>query len=200
MRKWSGWLGPTLVGLTLLAGCLGLGERTPPTRFFVLVATVPASGGLEGAATGAVVVVERPLLPAYLNRPQLVSYRAPGEVAIAPFSRWAEPLDTGIARVVAENLQRLWPAARVVAGEVPPGVASPLRLRLRVQRFEGGPDPAVQLEGFWSLAAADEQVVSSGAIHAKAPWHGDDDALAAALSTLLADAARTIAAAGEPGP
>lgn len=200
MRKRWRWLGPALVGLTLMAGCLGLGERTPPTRFFVLVATLPDPGGLERAATGPVVVVERALLPAYLNRPQLVSYRAPGEVAIAPFSRWAEPLDTGIARVVAENLQRLWPAARMVAGEVPPGVASPLRLRLRVQRFEGGPDPAVQLEGLWSLAAADERVVSSGVTRATAPWSGDDAALAAALSTLLADAARTIAAAGAPEP
>ncbi len=198
MRKSRVWMGPALLGFLLVAGCIDLGGRTPPTRFFLLVAGVPTPNGMEHPDSGALVVVERPLLPAYLNRPQLVSYQAPGEVVIAPFSRWAEPLDVGMARVLAENLQRLWPATRVVAGEVPPGGVSPLRLRMQVQRFEGGPGREAHLEAFWSLVVSEQGVWASGTFRFAAPWSGGEDALAAVLSSLLADAARDIAAAGEP--
>ena len=44
------------------------------------------------------------LIPGYLDRLQIVTRDANDEVAVAMYDRWAEPLENGIAQVLADNL------------------------------------------------------------------------------------------------
>jgi uncharacterized protein len=53
------------------------------------------------------VAIARASLPAYLDREELVTRDAGGELQTHDSHLWSESLDTGIARVVATNLRRL---------------------------------------------------------------------------------------------
>ena len=46
-------------------------------------------------------------LPAYLDRPQIVTRVNPNEIKLAEFDNWAEPLKDSVNRVLVENLTRL---------------------------------------------------------------------------------------------
>jgi len=46
-------------------------------------------------------------LPAYLDRPQIVTRVNPDELKLAELDNWAEPLKDNITRVLAENISRL---------------------------------------------------------------------------------------------
>ena len=106
------------LALGALAGCVSL-KRTPEARFFALrpVAERPRAEtpGTPMAEDGASIVGVLPvLLPGPLERPQLVTWSGPGEVRIDEFLRWAEPLDSGIVRVLVEDLATLLPSQRVI--------------------------------------------------------------------------------------
>jgi hypothetical protein len=96
------------------AGCIGM-RTSPATRQYVLNPVIEApSGGNAVPAAPLVVGLGPIILPSYLDRPQVVTRRAPDSIEISEFDRWGEPLRDGIARVVAVNLARLLPEGRVV--------------------------------------------------------------------------------------
>jgi uncharacterized lipoprotein YmbA len=92
--------------LLLLSGCKILPEATEdPTRYFVLngpVATEPAAP--RPAATHQLGL--RPVeLPGYLyNHKDIVVRTGANELRFQDYARWAEPLDSGINRVLRERL------------------------------------------------------------------------------------------------
>lgn len=53
-------------------------------------------------------------LPAYLDRPQIVTRVNPNEIKLAEFDNWAEPLKENITRVLVENISRLMCTESVV--------------------------------------------------------------------------------------
>ena len=102
-----------LPGLVLgVAGCVP--KRTPEARFFVLRSLVEPPATPAADAPASLVGVLPVRMPGYIDRPQLVTWTAPGELRIDEFLRWAEPLDAGITRTVAENLDALLPESHVV--------------------------------------------------------------------------------------
>ena len=52
-------------------------------------------------------------LPAYLSGPEIVTRSGESQVLRADFERWAEPLESAFARVLAWDLARLVPSERV---------------------------------------------------------------------------------------
>lgn len=185
-----------------LGGCVTL-KRTPEARFFVLRSLVEPSPAPEVPATPGLVGVLPVLLPGHLERPQLVTWSGPGELRIDEFLRWAEPLDTGIQRVVEENLDALLPAHRLVRGPWP--ASTPLRCRVRLELARVGPQDngEVQLGGRWALLPVrSERPYVARTVNlrrrpgptgsATAP---DPAASVEALNELLADLSREIAAA-----
>jgi uncharacterized lipoprotein YmbA len=92
-----------------LAGC----ASSPPSSFYTLSATVEsttiASAPSYGVSVGPVRV------PETVDRPQLVLQLSANQIAIDEFHRWAEPLASGIAQTVAEDLRRLLGSGDVVA-------------------------------------------------------------------------------------
>jgi uncharacterized protein len=116
----------------------GSGSRTPRTR---------ASGGVA-------VFVRRVEVPAYLQNTSLVMVRGGIEVQYAPTQRWAEPLDQGLSRAVAEDLNR---NPRIRAYGFSPG-APPADhsydVWIRVERFEGSDNGEVVFRAHWSVSSA----------------------------------------------
>jgi uncharacterized lipoprotein YmbA len=87
----------------------------------------------------------------------MVVRKGPNEVEILEFDRWAEPLGDGVEQVLLDNLARLLPTARLYREGVPDPEGSHLVLRVRIERFEFGPDAAVHLRGWWALSSSTEE-------------------------------------------
>ncbi len=186
--------------LATIAGCVSL-KRTPEARFFALqpVAEAPAAVAAPPSDSGLVGVLPV-LLPGHLERPQLVRWSGPGELQIDEFLRWAEPLDSGVLRVLAQDLETLLPAHRVIRAPWP-GSTTPLLCRVRVEIVRFGPQPGgeLSLSGRFTLLPARSErplLAQSFELHRDSPAGSDAPGRAVAgMSALLADLARQIAAA-----
>jgi hypothetical protein len=95
----------TVALLMHLAGC----TSSAPTRFYVL--SPLASSKLESQIPkdeGCITIGIGPVeLPAYLDRPQIVTRVSENELNLAEFNKWAEPLKDNFTRVLIENLSTL---------------------------------------------------------------------------------------------
>jgi hypothetical protein len=192
-----------LAGLApTLPACVSL-KRTPEARFFAL-RTLAEPMAAEAAATPALVGLLPVGLPGYLERPQLITWVGPGELRIDEYLRWAEPLDAGLSRTLAANLEALLPEGRVIRSPWPASASKRLRCRVRVelQRFGPRESGEVVLEGRWALLPPDGErpLVGRPARLERGPSAAPGerpDAVAGveAMSELVADLAREIASA-----
>ena len=129
--------------LFALGGCIRFEPVEDPTRTYLLT---PMAIDAAVEEDGLRVSVERVLLPTYLEDRRILLRKAGAEVVPLEFSRWAEPLAHGIARVVAGNLAS-HPAVEDVSfypwQEIDPDF---IRLRVKVLEFDATRGGAVRLE------------------------------------------------------
>jgi uncharacterized lipoprotein YmbA len=196
-RLWAG-LALTVLPAALL-GCVSL-KRTPEARFFVLRSLVerpePAAGELPGELVGVLPVV----LPGYLDRPQVVTWSAPDELRIDEFLRWAEPLDLGITRTVAENLDLLLTPYRVIRSPWPSSAKVRFRVRVHLRLFGPQRSGEVRLEGRYAILSdtAERPLLVRSLSLGRGPFPGKPETLdpgagVEAMSQLLSDMSREIA-------
>jgi uncharacterized lipoprotein YmbA len=184
-------MGAALALAFLLAACAA---REPLPQFYLLAPPEPGGSRSHG---GPKVYVQRVAVPAYLARNSLVTVRAGNQVDYASSARWAEPLDQGIARMVAEGLNRV---ARVQATSftptTPPPVDYTYSVEIQVQRFEGTDTGQVILAGRYEVfpASGTEPIASRSFDVRRKGWQpGDYPGLARLLSEELMALSRTIA-------
>jgi uncharacterized lipoprotein YmbA len=199
MMRLRSVLGPVLLAAAVL-GCVSL-QRTPEARFFVLRSLVEPLSPAPGEISGLVGVFSVSL-PELLDRAQVVTWRAPDELRIHEFNRWAEPLDVGTTRVLAENLAALLPGRRVLRYPWPEGADLRCRVRVELRLFGAQSNGEVRLEGQWALLPdeGERPIVQRPVSLRRGPVVGDPKGLdtsaeVEAMSDLLADLSRQIAAA-----
>jgi uncharacterized lipoprotein YmbA len=186
------------LALAAIAGCVSL-KRTSEARFFALRAVAEDPTPVADESGTTIVGVLPVFLPGSLERPQFVSWSAPGEVRIDEFLRWTEPLDAGVLRVLVEDLETLLPSQRIIRAPWPS--ATPLLCRVRAEIFRFGPQPGgeVSLSGrFVLLPERGERPLATGAVDLRrppAPGPNDPGRSVEAMSALLADMAGQIAGA-----
>jgi len=194
---------PTVVAI-LAASAAGMGcvslKHTPEARFFVLrsVAEPPQQPAVAGSGTVVGVLAAR--LPGHLERPQVVSWVAPGELRIDEYVRWGEPLESGFNRTLAENLALLLPEHRVVRAPWRAADSPGVRVAVDVRVFGTQPDGRVRLDGRWALLRDHgERPLASGlSSHERGPLTtgaANPGAEVEAMSQLVAELAGEIAAA-----
>ncbi len=188
-----------------LGGCVSL-KRTPEARFFALRSVLePAEAPPAAARPGSLVGLLPVLVPGHLQRPQLVTWAGPGELRMDEYVRWAEPLDEGIARTLAEDLDALLPAHPVIRSPWPAPVVPFCRVRVELRVFGPQESGDVLLEGRWALLPRGEDrsfVHRSTSLRRPLPATAGGNAAAGveAMSALLADLAKEIAAAVDALP
>lgn len=177
----------------VLAGCLTLGPRTDPTRYYVLeveaVSPDPTRPAMPVLGVGPV------RLPAYLDRPEIVTRVGPARLEVASVDRWAAPLDALFTSVLAEDLRAAVPARGVLGWPWPIGASPEWSVSVDVLRFEREPDGTAVLQGRWILRRGGA-VANQGVTIARE--RGASPELAAsvvALSRAVGALARDIAAA-----
>ncbi len=146
------------LALLSLVGC-SIKSETAPSRFYML-RPLPAdatSPGAPGGEAGPVLALGPVSVPAYLDRPQIVTQAPGAEVKLSEFERWAEPLEDNVTAVIADNLARLVPTERlsIYPGRLPPDLD--LRVAVEVIRFDGTLGGDAVLDARWSLVAGDTE-------------------------------------------
>ncbi|WP_242342836.1 PqiC family protein [Anaeromyxobacter terrae] len=179
--------------LALVAGCLTLGPRSEPARWYVLEAEASAPGSTRPPMP--VLGVGPVRLPAYLDRPEIVTRAGPARVEVASADRWAAPLDVLFTGVLAEDLRAAVPAREVLGWPWPVSASPEWSVSVEVLRFEGEPDGSAVLEARWAVrrgGALAKQGVTTARERGAAPGVA---ATVAALSRAIGALARDIAAA-----
>ena len=186
--------GCVLLGLLFLTGCA---TKEPLPNFFVL--TGSGTRPIRTQSSGrTVVLVRRVEVPAYLAKTTLVTMKGGIEVQYAVTERWAEPLDQGLARAVAENLTR---NPRIRAYGFSPG-APPADhsydVWIRIERFEGNDNGEVVLRAHWSVSSTGSStpIASRTVDLRRSGWQPRDyPGLVRLLSDEVAEMSRQIARA-----
>jgi len=175
--------------LILGAGC----SSTPDSRFYTLS---PASGAPAETPADLSVVVGPVSIPAMVDRPQIVVSMGPNRVWLDEFNRWASPLQSNIARVVADNLVVMLGTPRVALYSQGTVVDADYRVAIAVQGFDSTPGEAAALDGVWTVSRAKDGKSQTGRTTVREPAAEKGyDAIAAAHSRALTRMSRDIAEA-----
>ncbi|MGE3623550.1 MAG: membrane integrity-associated transporter subunit PqiC [Bdellovibrionales bacterium] len=121
------------LALIWLASC-----GTSPEPAYYTLAPVP---GAQVSHITASFKIQRPGLPRYLDRPDIVSQSNLYRIDIDQRNRWAAPLDRMIERVLAENMRQRMPNASIVSESETSGILPRYVVEIDIQQFnrvEGG--------------------------------------------------------------
>ena len=181
------------ISILTVSGC----NTGPPTRLYVLTilpraeSVPPATGGRKISI--GVGPVE---LPQYVNRPQMVTGQQSSELQSAASAQWAEPLQDGCTRVLAENLSLLLATDRVAIFPWKTFVPE-YQVVVEVTHFLGQTGGEVSLVALWSILNKDgrEALVSKKSSFRESTGSSEYEALAAAMSRAVAALSRDIATA-----
>jgi uncharacterized lipoprotein YmbA len=179
-----------LVVVLLGAVATGCSVRLPQT--YVLSATSAAASPRSGPVVGVGPVT----LPAYLDQRSIVVREASGEVRLSRVHQWAEPLQDGVARVIAENLALMIPTDAVVVfpWRSPRTVA--FRVTMDILDFDGPLGGPVGLNAQWRLLDGNGKELVLRAVTLDEPAAEPTyAALVASQNRLLTAVSRDIAAA-----
>lgn len=132
----------------LVSGCNVLQPVKDTSVSHLLDPLVPARTAT--AATPAV-AINRPSLPSYLDRQQVVTRVGSGELKMSNYHLWAEPLGSGIARVVSMNLSRLTGSLNIQPIDNFVTLEYTSLLELRISQFESDASDRVVLQCTWKL-------------------------------------------------
>jgi uncharacterized protein len=179
---------------SLVAAC----APATPTRFYTLsgLPTPPRDTG--GLAAGRFVGVGPIALPAYLDRPQIVTRTAANQAHLAESDNWVEPLATMVPRVLVDNLALLLGTDDVVVLPQQRDIRFAYQVQIDVNRFDVDSSGRAILDARWYVLADDTgNVTASGrsTITEPASDPGDYAEVAAAMSRALGAMSQEIATA-----
>jgi uncharacterized lipoprotein YmbA len=179
------------VAATVAGGCQLLPTATPDsTRFFVLSGPAVTDPGVA-RPSGRLQIGLRPVeLPAYLRATKSMVVRdGANEIRYQDYSRWAEPLESGVNRVLKERLLASPEVRGVDAHPMRGDVVRDYDVSVRIIACEGVTEakPLARFSATYEINAADGtgKMVTSGTYSApESTWDGKDFA---ALAKLLSE-------------
>ena len=185
--------GVACLAVLCVTGCLG--RTSPPVEFYTLN-PLPRTEGGEASGSAGMVAVAAVMLPAVLDRPQIVTRTSDNQVGFSEFQRWAGTLKDDVTRVLIENLSILVKGSgRIVLSS--DAAASPAyRLAVTVNQFDGRLGDKVWLKAVWTIkdSKANQMVAVRTAVIEQPVTASDYAALVAAQSRALEVLSREIAA------
>ncbi len=188
-------VGMFVVGVAaLVMGC----GTSPEPHFYTLTAAEHASRKNNATVVeGSRFAVGPVTLPEMVDRPELVVRVGANQVALVEQHRWAEPLRSEVARVLAENLGELLSGSQVVTYPYNASRDVDYRVIVDIQRFDSILGQTVTIDALWAVrrvSGGGEPI--SGRSVAREPTGGNGyDALVAAHGRALAGISGEIAEA-----
>ncbi len=191
---------PALAAL-LLAGC----ATSPAPRLYV---ASPDSGwrtaALRENAPRALTLRLAPVrLPAYLDRPQIVTRLSDHEIQADSFHRWGMPLDVLASEILAGTLAGARADADIEVSPLRPMKGPGYLVQVEVVRLDGTLGGPVELIARWTVAPADnerEPVARQLTRHVRDTSGKTYEAYVDALRLTLSDLGSAIAQSIPPPP
>jgi uncharacterized lipoprotein YmbA len=172
-----------IVALCILAAFATGCASTPQSHFYTLS---PASKPAAVAAENYSVSVGPVAVPSAVDRPQIVVRVGTNQVDIDEFNRWASPLQSDIARVVAENLVLMLGTPDVTVFPQTTAAGASYRIVISVLRFESVPGKEATLDAVWTVRGSKANQSRTGRTTLSVPTQGNGYApLVAAHSLAL---------------
>jgi uncharacterized protein len=195
----------------LLAGCSILAPRPDASRYYVLTPPSAPDPPAEKGAARVVIGLGPVALPSYLARPEIATRVGPNQITYSPVARWAEPLHSTIAEVLADSVEAELGTAEVIPFPSFGAARLDYLVEIGLRRLECDGDRAATLAAVWTIRDAHSRaLLATRATTVSEPVSASGtDAEVAALSGTLGDLARDIAdgirrartdAGGEPQP
>lgn len=187
-----------------VAGCspIAIGEPSPPSRFYLLEALEAPADAASLASGGPTLGVGPVRVAEYLERPLIATRTGEHGLDLAEFDRWAEPLDDGVARVLASNLGALLGSERVRRHPWRDGRLD-VEVIVDVRRFDGPREGPVELVAHWRMRRAGDVVERTTRLREPVEGGRYEDVVAAmsrALRELSREIARATATTSAPTP
>lgn len=176
----------TVFLLLVAAAC----ARSPRAEFYTLKSEPMPR--LEAPVIPPAIVIDMVTVPEMVDRPQLVLRVSPSQVTVDEFARWAEPLKSQIADVLAADLGELFPDSLVFTA--PRSIGKPtVHLSINVQVFDSSVGESAVLVALWSIRYPDAKEALAGKCVVHEPVSGQGyDALVDAHSRALATLSREL--------
>ena len=132
----------------MLAALLGLAAcSSPEPRYFTLVAT-PGTSLPGGPRT---VMLRRPGIAGYLDRPDIVRTGGDYQLRLASGERWGEPFGDLVGRILSEDLSRRLPGTSVYTESGAISADPDATIEVDFQRFDADASGTVTLSVQWSI-------------------------------------------------
>ena len=135
--------------------------------------------------------------PDYLSRSQFVMRGSDATIIVDDFNRWIEPVDDAVYRIISENLDNIIDDAVVVAFPYTHIADLDYQLIGRISRFDVDQDGTAVLQIQWGVITSKDDFVvrpRRARYEARATQAGDYPALARAMSEVLQQFSRDVAA------
>ena len=154
---------PAVLATSVLIAALFVGCVTSPREtFYTLPSDRTSIRPFNGSSIANRIVVGPITLPELIDRPQFVVRVGPNQVAIAEQHRWAEPLKSQIARVIAQNLTQFLGATQVRTEYQSQNDDAEYRVLLDIQEFESMLGQGVTIEVYWTIRRTSGNEVQTG--------------------------------------
>lgn len=131
----------------MVVGCLGSGR---PVEFYTL-APLSSSAAGTGGASATIVAVYPAVIPASLDRPQIVTRTDENQIMLSEFNRWGGSLKEEISRTLIENLGILLADRRVSVMSANLASDPACFVAVAFNRFDGRLGDSVWLNAAWTL-------------------------------------------------
>ncbi len=184
----------TLVFMLIISSCVG---KSDPSNFYMLqpieASIVPSKSVLEN--NHIAVQVGPIIMPAYLDRSQIVMTTKTNQLIIDEFSRWAEPLTNNFSRVLVENLSQLLKTPNIYPYNSGNSQDARIQVSVFVTRFDVTKDGDAYLNAFWMISDTsddDRQLSQKSSYHSSISSADISDAVKA-QNLLLTEFSKDIA-------
>jgi len=178
----------------LLAGC---GGSPTPTKFYTLnsLSGMTQNAISADAAQNIAIGIGPVKIPKILDRPQIVTRTGPNMIKVDEFHRWAGPLGTEFAQVLAENISLLLATNQVAVYPWEVGFEPHYRIALDIRYFEGQFGENVVLDVVWRVSGRESQKIQAtkASVINEPLAAADYESLVAAKSQAIAQLSREIA-------
>jgi uncharacterized lipoprotein YmbA len=185
-----------IVGVALLASLAGC-TPTRPTSFYTL-STVAERAAPARSGKGLVVGLGPITLPQYLDRPDIVTREGENQMRLADFHQWAQPLESLLTPIMAEDLFVLLGAEDVIPLPQRREVPLDRAVEVDVNRFEADQAGEVVLDARWRVYEGDDEtLLASGrsVVTEQGAPVPDYEAIVAAMSRAVGRVSAEVASA-----
>lgn len=172
------------VCVSLLIGASFGCARSPVTHYYVLNSTPHVTADFPAPKTS--VQLRRINIPAYLDRNSIVTRSSNTvQLTLDEFNQWAEALNYGMRRVLAEVMAPRLAAQGVTLEPFDADESGPLQIFVQVLRFEGIFGGDVLLDARWTVRTSHDKIIAQGNFVETCPAGLNYESLVKAQSALL---------------